>query len=76
VLDYIRQSVEIIMNLNSEKTSHVNSPSNGGPVDSARQSMFSPGSCKSENLIMASMKDALKAMYQKAQRHKGDSEYV
>jgi len=58
VLDYIRQSIEIIMNLKSETNSLQGSPRNG-PSDSMAQSVASLGSCESDNLIMVSMKDAL-----------------
>lgn len=71
MLDYIRQSIEIIMNLKTEET-----PRGGnGPDEALSMTCTSVGSVGSDNLIMVSMKDAVVAMNEKARRHKGEQHY-
>ncbi len=77
LLDYIRQSVEIIMGLKSdeaafelaeEKNRFALDPKDGNLNDNL--TVTSVGSVESTNLIMQSMRDALISMNEKAKRMK------
>ena len=79
MLDYIKQSVEIIMGLKSEEAANETAGSRNHPPRGSTESgrndnltVTSVGSVESSNLIMQSMRDALITMNEKAKRMKAN----
>lgn len=72
IIGYIAQSIDIIINMKNEE---LESGPSEEPLASGEPlpSVTSLGSVESQNLIMQSMKEALKAMNEKALRQKNSS---
>jgi len=67
LLEYIKQNIEIIMNLKNEVLD-----TNRVELDRASPTCTSVGSIDSDNLIMVSIKDALVSMNEKNKKFKDD----
>jgi hypothetical protein len=79
LLDYIKQSVEIIMGLKSEEAANETAESRNKQTRDQLEAglndnltVTSVGSVESTNLIMQSMRDALITMNEKARRMKAN----
>lgn len=76
IIAYIAQSIDIIINMKNDELE----PENQKPLSNAGDpipTVTSIGSVESNNLIMQSMKEALKGMNEKAKRYKenGTNQY-
>jgi hypothetical protein len=67
LLEYIKQNIEIIMNLKNDAME-----SNRVELEHGSVTCTSVGSIDSDNLIMVSIKDALVTMNEKSKKFKGD----
>lgn len=67
LLEYIKQNIEIIMNLKSDAME-----SNRNELERGSVTCTSIGSIDSDNLIMVSIKDALVTMNEKSKKGKSD----